>query len=90
MESLLNSIVAQPSRAGDTLAAQWDAKSPTGAHTGMIKAISEDEVIQHVGRDRHVVWSAQALSGQCVEVDQFAEIDSGGFVAFPKAKKSYR
>lgn len=86
MESLLRSIAARPARTADTLAAQWDAKTPTGAHSGMIKAISEEEVIQHVGRDRHVVWSAKALSGQCVEVDQFAEIDSGGFVALPKDK----
>lgn len=86
MESFLKSIVAQPAKSTDTLAAQWNAKPPTGPHAGMIKAIRDDEVIQHVGRDRHVVWSAKALSGQCIAVDRFAEIDSGGFVAFSKEK----
>ena len=81
MESFFKVIVSLPARSADTLAAQWDAKPPTGAHVGMIKAISADEVIQHVGRDRHVVWSAKALSGQALRVNQFAEIDSGGFVA---------
>lgn len=84
MESQLQSIVTRPARAADTLAAQWDAKPPAGAHTGMIKAISDDEVIQHVGRDRHVVWPVKELSGQRVTVGQIAEIDSTGFVTTNK------
>lgn len=84
MEEMLRSVLARPARSADTLAAQWEAKSPTGSHSGMIKAISDDEVIQHVGRDRHVVWPAKALSGAVLTVDQFADIDSLGVVAEAK------
>jgi hypothetical protein len=63
-----------------SLASNWNAISPTGAHSGVIVAMSDTEVIQHVGQGRHVVWARNQLFGDSFEVDQCVNIGRDGRV----------
>jgi len=65
---------------GQSLASQFDAVRAYGTHTGTIAAISEAEVIQHIGRGRHVVWDRAALAGVALKVGSNVTIERGGRV----------
>ncbi|MEO6351499.1 MAG: hypothetical protein ABI575_08485 [Oxalobacteraceae bacterium] len=70
--------------ASSKLAEQWNAKAAVGPQTGMIAAISDAEVIQHIGQSRYVVWSTNVLSGAPLVVGKNVEIDKDGKVQEPK------
>lgn len=64
-----------------SLAKQWDAKPAKGDERGMIKALSDTEVIQDAGRSRHVVWERSKLTGATLEVDKKVAISRAGVVS---------
>lgn len=68
------------------LAVEWKAKPATCAHSGTIKAISETEVIQCIGRGQHVVWQRSIISGAEIELNKMADIDANGCVKAPRQK----
>lgn len=71
---------------GELLAAQWNATPATGTHSGMIKAMSDTEVIQSTGQGRHVVWERAKLTGVPVAVGQKVEISRAGVVSEPPSR----
>lgn len=69
------------------LAKQWNAVPATGAQTGIVEDISDAEVIQHVGREKYVVWERQRLSGSDdLEVGKSVTISASGLVQEPPEK----
>lgn len=64
----------------NSLAVIWNALPATSAHSGVIVATSDSEVIQHVGLGRHVVWPRRQLFGDPIEVDKFVNIGRDGEV----------
>jgi hypothetical protein len=78
-------LLAQPKLS--LLAEQWHANPATNAHSGTIKAISNTEVIQHIGQGRHVVWDKTKLTGAVLELDKQYEIGRDG-EAISSHKKS--
>jgi len=70
------------------LAEQWGAVQAVGRQSGTVEAMSETEVIQHVGRDKYVVWERQRLSGADLEVGQHVEISADGKVQEPPERDS--
>ncbi len=63
------------------LAKQWDATPADGDERGVIKALSDTEVIQDAGRGRNVVWDRSKLSGIALEVDKKVAISRAGVVS---------
>jgi hypothetical protein len=63
-----------------SLSKQWDAAPATGEHYGTIRAISDTEVIQHVGQGRHVAWQRTGLTGASINVDDQVQINANGQV----------
>lgn len=70
------------------LAQEWKAVPPTGRQSGTVEAMSETEVIQHVGRDKYVVWDRRRLSGAELEIGQHVEISADGNVLEPPKRDS--
>lgn len=70
------------------LAEQWNAEPAAGRQSGTVEAMSETEVIQHVGRDKYVVWDRQRLSGPDLEVGQHVEISADGKIQEPPKRDS--
>lgn len=71
------------------LVKQWNAVPATEAHSGMIKAISDEIVIQHIGQGRHVAWETTTLTGSAIEVGKFVQISADGQVqpTIPKSSE---
>lgn len=67
-----------------SLSKEWGATPATGARGGTIKAVSDTEVIQHVGQGRHVVWPRTKLSGLPVDTGKYVEISGSGVVTEPE------
>lgn len=65
---------------------QWNAIPATGRHSGTIKAVSDTEVIQHIGQEQYVVWPLQNLSGTRLEVGQMVDISADGQVKSARSK----
>lgn len=59
---------------------EWNAIPATGDGFGVIKAMSDSEVIQHIGQGRHVVWDRQKLSGAIPVVGEEVSISADGKV----------
>lgn len=70
------------------LAGQWNAVQAVGRQSGTVEAMSETEVIQHVGRDKYVVWDRRRLSGADIEVGQHVEISADGRIQEPPERNS--
>ena len=80
-----------PSRnALPSLAKQLGAVPPFADHTGIIMAITPTEVIQHIGRGKHVVWERAALKGDSFEVGDDVTISKKGIVLSPQKKSIER
>lgn len=62
------------------LSLHYNATSAVGPHEGVIKAVNENEVFQHVGQGRHVVWDRVALSGCLPVVGKNMMISKDGVV----------
>jgi len=75
-------MVAAASVSAETgkLAQQFNALPAKDSHIGAIVAMSAEEVIQHVGRGKYVVWDATTLSGIDVQLGEIAEIKKAGIV----------
>lgn len=65
-----------------SLANQWNARPAIGPQFGEIKAISDQEIIQHVGQGRHVGWDRSKLTGDVdvLEIGSEVEISKDGVV----------
>lgn len=63
-----------------SLSAKFGAVPASSARSGVIEAISDSEVIQHVGREEYVVWPRSKLSGLGLEVGKTVHIDKQGKV----------
>lgn len=66
-----------------SLATIWNAAPANSARGGTIKAMSDTEVIQDIGRGQCVVWDRQKLSGVEIEIDKYVTISSSGEVQLP-------
>lgn len=64
----------------DSLSARFGAVPASGARSGVIEAMSDTEVIQHVGREEYVVWPRSELSGMELEIGKMVHIDKQGKV----------
>lgn len=71
-----------------SLASIWNANPAGGTHGGIIKAMSETEVIQDIGRKQCVVWPRQYLSGKEFEVGEYVTINANGVVQIPRPRDS--
>jgi len=69
-----------------SLATIWNAIPANGQKAGAIKAISETEVIQDIGRGQYVVWNREQLTGAEIEIDKQVTISSSGEVQLPRPK----
>ena len=67
-----------------SLAEQWNAVPAVKGHSGTIKAMSDTEVIQHIGQNQYVVWPSQKLFGK-VEVGKCVDISADGKVQPPRS-----
>ena len=69
-----------------SLAVIWNAIPSDGIQVGVIKAISEIEVIQDIGRGQYVVWDRAKLTGAEIEIDKEVTITASGEVQLPRPK----
>lgn len=69
-----------------SLAVIWNAIPSNGTQVGAIKAISETEVIQDIGRSQYVVWDRAQLTGAEIEIDKEVTITASGEVRLPRPK----
>lgn len=72
--------ILSPGEKGPSIAEQFGAVPPFGARTGTIKAVSNKEVVQHIGQGRHVVWNRATLHGDPLSVGIDATISKDGQV----------
>lgn len=63
-----------------SLSDQFGAVPAHGTHSGVVKAVSSTEVIQHVGRGQHVSWNLADLKGDTPTVGADATISKDGMV----------
>jgi hypothetical protein len=71
-----------------THAQEFDAVSASGAHQGIIKAVSENEVVQHVGQGKHVAWDRKTLTGAAPVVGKNMAISKDGVVEIVRQSPS--
>lgn len=72
--------------AASSLATQWNAAPAKARHDGRIVAISDTEVIQHIGQGRHVAWQRSQLNGAVVTIGECAQINADGMVVSAPTK----
>ncbi|WP_247391720.1 DUF6036 family nucleotidyltransferase [Ralstonia pseudosolanacearum] len=70
-----------------TLAEQWRAEPGKGERLGRVTAISDTEVIQHVGQGKHVAWDRQKLKDNVV-VGESVTINESGEVTRARAPEN--
>lgn len=71
-----------------TIAEQFNAVPAFDDHSGVIAAVSDSAVVQHIGRGRHVVWDRSRLHGAKPTVGQSFKITQEGLVESGPGKDS--
>ncbi|MBV8035790.1 hypothetical protein [Roseateles sp.] len=64
----------------DALATVWDAAPGKGQCIGPVVAMSDTEIIQSVGRGKHVVWPRSVLRVDTLAVGETVTVDESGAV----------
>lgn len=79
--------ILDPNKGRETsLAKAFNAAPAFGEHIGLITDMSETEVIQHIGRGKHVVWDRSKLRGASFNVGNDVTISKDGVVSATQDK----
>ncbi|MBI3285084.1 MAG: nucleotidyltransferase domain-containing protein [Burkholderiales bacterium] len=89
-ESLRNEKVfdiLDPNRAREpSIAEQFKAVPAFDEHSGVIKVVTQTEVIQYIGRGKHVVWDRSVLRGAPLDAGADVTISKDGVVRSTQQK----